>query len=165
MIVHIVWTIFLFTESQLLTVDITTAVGAFSEAYAERYKETRTKLLAGVAASEDSSVFSLDRFASGVGILYLFFLVIATGVYIFRQTLLVAAIKIGEKLCPNCCGPPDAELVEAAKEAELASGLDTYSRDFLADLRIETLADKYRKAVVDLHDAHQYEVDEQSMMN
>jgi hypothetical protein len=42
-------------------------------------------------------------------------LVIATGVYIFRQTLLVIAFKIGEKLCPNCCGPPDDEAVELAK--------------------------------------------------
>ena len=84
LVLHIVWTMFIFTETQLLTVDVTAAVGAFSEAYAERYRETRAKLLAGVAAAEGTSVFSLDRFASGVGILYLFFLVIAAAVYVFR---------------------------------------------------------------------------------
>lgn len=151
-------------ETQLLTIDITSAVGAFSEAYAKRYTEIREELLAGVSTEELPGVLSVDRFASGVGILYILYLAISLALYIFRKTLIVLLVKIGEKLCPSCCKPEDGDDPDA-KDAELASGLDTYSRDFLADLRIETLADKYRKSVVDLHDAQAYDVDEQSMMN
>lgn len=165
LVLHIVWTIFMFTETQLLTIDITSAVGAFSKAYADRYTEIREKLLAGVGSADETGLLSADRFASGVGILYLLYLAIATALYVFRKTLIALLIKIGERLCPSCCRRPDPDEVQAAKDAELASGHDTYSRDYLADLRIETLADKYRKSVVDLHDAQQYEVDEQSMMN
>jgi len=165
LILHMAWTLFIFTETQLLTIDVTAAVGAFSKAYAEKYEETRAKMLAGVAGSEETSIFSGDRFATGVGILYIFFLLFAAAFYVFRSTFIALLIKAGESLCPRCFQLPAAEEAEEAKDAELASGLDTYSRDFLADLRVGTLADKYRKSVVDLHDAQQYEVDERSMMN
>lgn len=137
----------------MLTVDITEAVGKISKSYAEKYVAIRASVLAGVSFGEESSFFTADRFASGVGILYIVYLVILIAFYVFRKTLIVVLAKLCFLVCPKCCRPESNISDAEARDMELASGLDTYSRDFLADLRIETLADKYRKAVVDFHDA------------
>lgn len=149
-----------------MTVDITAAVGKISKSYAEKYVAVRASVLAGVSYGDETRFLSEERFTSGVGILYLLYLVILIAFYIFRKTLILVLGKLCLALCPKCCcRGRDHIHAEEARDQELAAGLDTFSRDFLADLRMETLADKYRKAVVDFHDAQQYEVAEVNMMN
>ena len=117
--------------------------------------------MAGIGYGEATAFLSAERFSSGVGVLYLLFIALLIVFYIFRKTLIVVLSKLCVAVCPKCCfGGSDHKHADECRDAEMAKGLDTYSRDFLADLRIETLADKYRKAVVDFHDAQQYEVAE-----
>ena len=166
LILHVLWTVFMFTETQLLTVDITAAMGKISQSYAEKYVKIRASVLAGVSYGDETRFLSAERFTSGVGILYLLYLVIMIAFYVFRKTLILLLEKLCLALCPKCCCRARDHVHDAeARDQELAAGLDTYSRDFLADLRMGTLADKYRKAVVDFHDAQQYEVAEFNMMN
>lgn len=146
-----------------MTLNISGLIGEFSQSYADMYDEEKKNLLAGIGETDLPSLFSLERFSDGIGILYLLFIVISIVLYIFRKTVVAVLSKFCICICP-CLNKKHAHDDEC-RDKELAAGLDTFSRDFLADLRMETLVDKYRKAVNDLHDATKYEVSEESMMN
>ena len=105
---------------------------------------------------------SAERFR-GPGTLYLGFVALLAAVTIFKKTILFFVMK----LIGMCAGKKEDsdELRASQRIADISAGNDKFSKDIISDLRIATLADKYRKSVVDLNDVQKYELREGGMMD
>lgn len=68
-------------------------------------------------------------------------------------------------MCAGAKKEESDELRASQRIADINAGNDKFSKDILSDLRIATLADKYRKSVVDLNDVQKYEIREGGMMD
>lgn len=94
------------------------------------------------------------RFLHGPGIIYLAFVAVLVGLIVFKKTLIFTVVKIAGMLCKKA--EDSDELRASQRIADLHLGNDKFSVDIISDLRIATLADKYRKSVVDLSDVQTY---------
>lgn len=86
-----------------MTVELSAAVGKISKSYAEKYVDARASVLADVSYGDETNFLSAERFVSGVGILYLLYVIILIALYVFRKTIIVLLEKLCLALCPKCC--------------------------------------------------------------
>ena len=122
-----------------MTIDLEKYVEPINSMYAQHYKDIKSNIKSEISIGDlDEEFFAPTRFLSGVGVLYLTYIIFLVVLYILRKTLLNLLQKICFGCFNMCCG----------KE----KGKHTFSKDILADLRIEILSDFYKKTVVDYAD-------------
>jgi hypothetical protein len=91
-----------------------------------------------------------NRFLHGPGILYLAFVALVLALTIFRAVIRTLCLRMLAMCCKGHANEDTEELRASQRIADIAAGNDKFSVDIISDLRIPTLADKYRKSVVDL---------------
>ena len=137
---HVIWTIFMFSETNLLTVNVSGYVGMFGEdaknTYDRMEKEIKDKLQ-NVSAGNDNELLDEQRLFSGAGFVYCSFLCLLIVFALIRYIILKFACKIEDDYEPDPAG---------------------YSIDYTKDIRIEPLNDVYIKAVKDLEDTQNTQV-------
>ena len=127
LVMHICWTVLMFSEPYLLTIDLQAQIQILD-----------VELSIG---NNDKGFFTGKRFFSGVGILYIFYIVVLLVLYILRNTL----IRFLSKICEN---------VSLFKKYSISKESDSLKHDILVDLRIETLIDLYKKTLNDFEDVN-----------